>query len=411
MKKIILFLTIFILFFTNNFVYANDNQIEDIPFDISAEKVILYNLKDNQVIYDKESENKTQIASLTKIMTAIIAIENTKDLDEKITIKSEYFKGLEDYAQAGFKIGWQVSYRELLYGLMLPSGAEAANAIVLSQTTNENFIELMNDKATELKLSNTHFDNTIGMDSDNNYSTAKDIASLLMYALKNEEFKKIFTTKEYKIERYNLTLSSTLIKYSNSTIDVSNITGAKSGFTDEAGLCLASIATINDIDYLLVNLGSTPNKNKTQAVKDAMTIYNYYDNNYSYKKIIETNQVFKTIKNKFGKKKEYNIYATSDVSLYLKNDIETKDLTYTYKGIEEINSKYKKGDKLGTITISLNEQQLSTYDVYLNDKLEYYHPGLYIIIIISIIFILMLIRIIQIKYRKYKRRKKRKKRT
>ena len=408
MKRIILSLIIFLSFI--NITYAEEKK-EDNPFKISAEEAILYNLEDNKVIYEKKSEEKTQIASLTKIMTAIVAIENIQNLDEKVIIRSNIFYGLEGYALAGFQIGWEVSYRELLYGVMLPSGAEAVNAIVLNMGTQEEFIELMNNKAKELNLTNTHFDNAIGMDSKDNYSTAKDVATLLMYALENKEFKKIFTTKEYKIDRLYMTLDSTLIKYSNNnTIDVSNITGAKSGFTDGAGLCLASIATINDIDYLLINLGSDPNISKTQAVKDATTIYNYYGDNYSYKNIIEKNQVLKTIPNKLGHEKEYEIYATDDVRLYLKNDIEQEDLVYTYDGVEELNYKYQKGDKLGTVTVTHNNEPLNTYDVYLNDELEYYHPVLYILIFIAIIFVLMLLRILQIKYRKYKRRKKRKKR-
>lgn len=401
MKKLIIFITLIISCF--NIVYAEEN------FNIDAKQAILYNLNDNKIIYEKDSEEKTQIASLTKIMTTIVAIENIENLDSKITIKNKYFYGLEGYSQAGFKIGWEVSYRELLYGVMLPSGADAVNAIVLSIGTKENFIKLMNDKAKELKLTNTHFDNAIGMDSTENYSTAKDIANLLIYALKNEEFKRIFTTKEYTIDRYNTKLSSTLIKYANSTIDVSNIKGAKSGFTDGAGLCLASIATINNIDYLLVNIGSTPNKNKSLAVKDATTVYNYYGANYDYINIIEKSQVLKTIKNKYGHKKEYDIYATEDIDMYLRNNITKKDLTYTYDGIEEINYKYKKGDKLGTVTISYKDTILTNYEVYLNDELEYYHPILYIIIFISLIIFLILIRLIKKRLKKHKRRKRIKK--
>ena len=403
MKKILTSLIILLSFL--NITYA-----EEIPIDITAESAILYNLNDNQIIYEKNSNTKNQVASLTKLMTAIVAIENIEDLDAKVTIKNNVFYGLEGYSQAGFKIGWQLSYRELLYGLMLPSGADAVNAIVLNMGTKAQFIDLMNEKATELKLTNTHFDNAIGMDSKDNYSTAEDMGKLLLYALKNEEFKKIFSAREYKIERYNLTLKSTLLKYSTSSMDVSNIKGAKSGFTDGAGLCLASIATINDINYLLINLGSNPNQNKSQAVKDTLTVYNYYGDNYDYTNIIEENQVLKTIKNKFGHEEEYDIYATDNVSMYLKNTITTEDLTYTYDGIEEINYKNKKGDKLGTVTISYNEQILDTYEVYLNDELEYYHPVLYTIIIISIILILLIVRLLQMKHKKNRRRKRRKKR-
>lgn len=407
MKKILLYLSL--LLSLCNIVYAKEITTEDNPFEISANNVVLYSLNDNQIIYELNSEEKVQIASLTKIMTALITIENKDNLDEQITITNEVFYGLEEYAQAEFQVGMQVTYEELLYGVLLPSGADAVNAIVINMEGKEKFVELMNNKVQELKLENTHFDNAIGMDSKDNYSTAKDIATLLNYALQNEKFKKIFTTKEYKIDRYNLTLESTLLKYSNSQIDVSYIEGAKSGFTDDAGLCLASIASINDVNYLLINLDSDPNISKSQAVKDATTIYNYYSANYSYQKVIKKNQVLQTIKNKLGYEKEYDIYATNDLELYLKNDIDLKDITYDYKGVEEINYKYKKNDKLGTVTISYQNEVLDTYDVYLNDELKYYHPLLYIAIFFIVIFVLLLARIIQIKIRKRRRRKRKNK--
>lgn len=405
MKKIVLCLMFFLSFF--DIVYAKD--VSD-NFEVSAKEAILYNLTDDQVIYEKNSNKITQIASLTKIMTAVVAIENIDDLDVLVEIKSNMFYGLEEYAQAGFKIGQEVSYRELLYGIMLPSGADAVNAVVLSMGTKEEFVELMNNKAIELGLKNTHFDNAIGMDSENNYSTAFDVAKLLIYALDNEIFKEIFTTKKYTIDRLNMKFESTLVKYSGGVMNVSEIEGAKSGFTDEAGLCLASIATINNVDYLLVNLGSVSNGSKSMAVKDAMVIYNYYKDNYGYKKVIVDNQKFKTVKNKFGYEDKYDIYAREDVSLYLSNDINEDDLTYTYDGVEEINYKYQKGDKLGSVTVSYDDDVLYVYDLYLNDELKYYHPLLYILILIIIIFILLLFRILQIKYKKYRRRKKRKKR-
>ena len=406
MKKAIVILLTFLL--CCNMAYAE--EIVDNEFEVNAKVVILYNLNDNSILYEKNSDEKVQIASLTKIMTAIVAIENIDDLDSKVTITSKVFEGLEEYSQAGFKVGQEVSYRELLYGVLLPSGADAVNAIVFNMRTEKDFIDLMNEKAKELNMTNTHFDNPIGMDSEDNYSTAKDMATLLMYALKNEEFYKIFTTKQYNIDRLDLELDSTLIKYSrNTTIDVSDILGAKSGFTDGAGLCLASIAEIEGIDYLLINLGSDTSQGRSQAVEDATTIYNYYKENYSYKKVIEKDQVLKTVKNKLGYEKEYDIYATEDVTLYLKNNIELDDLTYTYNGVEEINSKYQKGDKLGSIEITYDGTLLNTYDVYLNDNLKYYHPVLYISIALVIILIILFINKIKKKRKKHNKRRKRKK--
>lgn len=422
MKKILIILII-ILTFNFNYIYAEvlveeNNENEYIKsevdkstqnFDITSNNIILYNLNDLKVLYELNSNEKVEIASLTKIMTTLVAIENIKDLTEEVKITSNVFTGIEEYSQAGLKIGDKVTYLDLLYGIMLPSGADAANALVLNLTSNQDeFIKLMNNKAQELNLNNTKFDNAIGMDSEDNYSTASDLATLLIYALNNETFKTIFTAKSYTMKNINLTLKSTLQSYGKS-LDVSNITGAKSGFTDGAGLCLASTATINDVNYLLIVLGSDT-ASKSNAVKDTLEIYNYYDKNYSYQEIIKKDQILQEIKVKWGKTKTYKIKSDKDIKMYLKNTITQDQIKYEYEGLEEINYKNKKGDKLGTITIVYEDQILTSYDVYLDDTLEYYHPILYTTIAISII--LMFLSLIQIiKNQKKKKRKKRKRKV
>lgn len=358
-------------------------------FNITSKHVILYNLNDNNVLYELKSDEKTQVASLTKIMTAIVAIEQSKDLEEVVMVPKEAFQGISEYSQVGLKTGNQVTIRDLLYGTMLPSGADAVNtlAIHISGSTNK-FVELMNDKAKELKLTNTHFDNPIGMDSEDNYSTASDIAKLLIYSLKNDIFKEIFTAQTYTIPSLNLPMKSTLIGYSRSYgLDVSEITGAKSGFTDGAGLCLASTSEIDDVHYLLVTLGADI-KNRSNAVRDTLEIYNYYSSSYSYQKVIKKDQKLKTLPIKWGKQKEYELVADDDVSLYLANNIRKNRIKYIYDGIEELNYKITKGTKLGTITVEYENQVLMTYDVYLKDNLEYYHPVLYALIAIGIILML-----------------------
>ncbi len=399
-KKLLVILMFFSLF---NVVYASDNLKDK----IGSSDVILYNLNDDSILYEENSSRKVQIASLTKIMTAIVTIENNKDLSQEVEITSEVFKGIEEYSKAGFKLNDKATYEELLYGVLLSSGADAVNAIVVNMGGNEKFVSLMNENAKELNLTNTKFDNAIGMDSENNYSTAKDLAELLKYSLQNETFKKIFTTRTYNIDRLNLKLSSTLIKYASSGIDISYIKGSKSGFTDGAGYCLASIASINDVEYLLVTLGANPKGSKSQAVKDAITIYDYFSENYGYQKVISKGETLKTIKNKFGKEKEYSIYLNEDKELYLKNTVKLEDITYQYNGLEEISSKNKKGDKLGTISLIYENEVINSYDVYLNDNLEYYHPYLYLtIIVIVVIFVLLLFKLKK-KNKKKRRHKKR----
>ena len=410
-NKLIVLTIIFSLFIYNPFVYAekvkvNDTSIykEELELKLKSKNIILYNLDNNVMLYEQNSNDKVQVASLTKIMTAYVLIENIKDFKKEVTITPEVFVGLNGYVQAGLKIGDKVTYEDLLYGIMLPSGADCVNAAIInSGFTKEQFIKKMNDKSNELGLKNTKFDNAIGMDSNNNYSTASDLATLLMKALKNETFKKIYTTKKYTMKN-GLKLRSTLLSYGG-TLNTENIIGAKSGFTDGAGVCLSSISKYNDTNYLLIVLGAS-SISKANAIKDTVDIYSYYDKNYGYKKVFTKNQVLEKLNVKWGKKKKYTIQSDKDIEIYLSNKIEPDDIEYTYKGVKELNYRIKKGDKLGTVTAKANNKVLTVYDVYLDEKLEYYHPVLYTIIIISLIGLIS--SFMSIKSKKKRRRKRRK---
>lgn len=388
MKRVIRIILILILC-QIQIVYAEE-------FNITSERVVLYNLNDNEIIYELEGETQTQIASLTKIMATIVALEEVDDLNEELVVPREAFNGISAYSQAGLSIGDKVTIKDLLYGAMLPSGADAVNTLALHISGSiDEYVELMNDKASELGLENTHFDNPVGMDSENNYSTASDVAKMLIYALKNETFKEIFTAREYTIPNLNIPMKSTLISYSKSYgLDVSEISGAKSGFTDGAGLCLASTATIDDVDYLLITIGAAI-KNRSNAIRDTLEIYHYYSSNYSYQTIMKEGDILVTLPTKWGKVKNYEVKATNEQKMYLENGIRKNKLKYKYSGVEELNYKIKKGDKLGTVTINYRDKSLATYDVYLEENLDYYHPVLYTMIILSVILMIYSIKLMR----------------
>ena len=168
----------------------------------------------------KNENEETQIASLTKIMTIIVAIENITDFDEKVTITKDMVNNIEwDVAKIGLKSGDIVTYNDLLYGAMLPSAADCVNALAISISGNyKDFIKLMNNKVKELKLKHTHFENVVGLYSKDNYSSAYDVAEILKYSLKNQKFKQIFEAKEYVL---------TNGKKINSTLKTYNKKGAR----------------------------------------------------------------------------------------------------------------------------------------------------------------------------------------
>ncbi|MCI6265457.1 MAG: serine hydrolase [Erysipelotrichaceae bacterium] len=406
-KKVVKILIIWLVF-NFQFVYAEE-------FNITSKNVILYNMNDQNILYELNSNEQVQIASLTKIMTTITAIEQVDNLEQTVPITKEALKGIEEYTQVGFQIGDAPTVLDLLYGVMLPSGADAANALAIHVSGSiSKYVELMNGKAQELGLKNTHFDNPIGMDSEENYSTASDLAKLLIYSLKNETFKEIFEAREYTISCLNKTVKSTLISYSRSYgLDTTDITGAKSGFTDRAGLCLASTATIDDVSYLLVTLGADTTS-RSNAVRDTLEIYNYYSSTYSYQQVMKKDTVLATIPIKWGKVKNYEIKATEDKYLYLENDIRKNKIKYEYNGIEELKYGMKQGDQLGTITVTYRNEELATYDVYLDSKIEYYHPILYALIIIALLLMFYSFKLMRRRKKKVKKvqsKKKNKKNT
>ena len=389
MKKVILFL--FSLFFFCYSVYADD-------FDITGEYVTLYNMNEDTLLYSKNDTKKTSIASLTKMMTTLVAIEEIDNLDKIVTIKERDFEGTVGYSKAGFKVGDKVTYRDLLYGIILPSGADAVNAVVNNTLGYDKFIKKMNETAKKIGMNDTSYANPIGKDDENNYSTSNDLAKLLKYALKNKTFKTIFTTKNYKTSN-GLNLESTVNRYEN-ILNTNEIKGAKSGFTKDAGRCLASITTLNNVDYLLVVINSSTTS-PYNAIKDTITIYDYYNNNYGYKNIINDDTFIKEIPVDFSKEKTYKITGSEDIEKYLKNNTE---VTYKYVGSDKVTFNTKKGSKLGVVKIYDGDVLLATSNVYLENNIEYYPIITYIMIGIAVIFVLLIIKII--KKKKHHRRSK-----
>ncbi len=390
MKKI--YAIILTFFISISFVYAEE-------FDVSSKNIILYNLNDNTVLYNINEDEKVSIASLTKIMTSIVAIENINDLNEFVVIQNKDFEGLNGYSKAGFKVNDKVTYLDLLYGILLPSGADAVNAIINNTLGYDSFINQMNELAKKIGMNNTSFSNPIGMDDENNYSSAKDVSILLSYALKNDTFKKIFTTKSYTTTN-GIKLLRTVDVYKNG-LNTDEILGAKTGFTLDAGRCLASTANLNNVDYMLIVLGSNP-LNASSAIKDSLTIYDYYKDNYSYQKVLSKKTEIKRLPIEKSKEKEYIIYGNDDIEMYLKNNA---DITYEYDGVEKVKYNTKKGALLGKINIYNGDNLLASLDVHLDKNIKY-NPSI-IIIILTIILLYMFWKIV--KKRLKRLRKKRRK--
>lgn len=383
-------------------------NIYALDFDIYSENAILYNTKENKIMYEKNSKEKISIASLTKITTAIVAIENIKDLDEKVTITNDDFKGLYEAnaALAGFRVGQEVTYRDLLYGLMLPSGAEAARALERNIAgSEEDFIKLMNAKSKELKLENTHYINPTGLDDPNHYSTVNDVLTVFKYALSNKDFKEIVTAKKYTTSDKSITFRSTLSKLSG--LDMDYVLGGKTGTTDDAGLCLATLANYDDTDFILVTAKAEYSKTSPRNFLDQKEIYEYVRDNYDYMEVVNKKDVLVTLPTKYLKEDEISFTSNKNIKMYLEKTFAKKDLKYKYTGEKIITSKMKKNQKIGKVDIYYDKDKLTTIDIVLKEKPKF-SVIKYLLAHKIIVGIILLLIIIMFMSRKKKKRKRKK---
>ncbi|WP_099203587.1 D-alanyl-D-alanine carboxypeptidase family protein [Miniphocaeibacter massiliensis] len=250
--------------------------------ELKSSNILLYNLTEDREEFSKKDKECVSPASLTKIMTVLVSIENIEDKSKIVLVDKKSYQEMvaRNSSMAGFYGNEPVTYKDLLYGTMLTSGGECANSLAIHISGNvSEFVKLMNKKAKEIGMINTNFENPEGMDGENHYTTAEDIAKLLKYALKNEDFKTIFTAKEYTSTstldhpggiNIKSTVLSKLDGYKQKNF---RIIGGKSGTTEKAGHCWATLVEKEDKEYICIVMGATLKENEPQ-IKDTISIMN-----------------------------------------------------------------------------------------------------------------------------------------
>ncbi|MDR0519655.1 MAG: serine hydrolase [Clostridiales Family XIII bacterium] len=236
----------------------------------------------------KDANSQIYPASMTKMLTALVFIERISpdDYGKELQITKEDMDYLFDdgASVAGFSVGEKVKIEDLIYGVMLPSGSECTSALArYTAGGQEKFIDLMNAKAESIGMGASHFSNPIGLHDDDTYTTVSDMALLLDYAIRDKRFLKVISTQEYTTSPTNmhpdgLTLKNTL--YQQGKIDMKSddgeIIGGKTGFTDEAGQCLASYMVKGGEEFILVTAAAKPADFHTEAlhVRDMLDVFN-----------------------------------------------------------------------------------------------------------------------------------------
>lgn len=400
MKKVLYVFILFLLSITST-------KALDLPVEITGEAAIVYNLDSNQIIYEKNPDEVYTIASLTKIMNAYTAINNVEDLNKKVTITDKDIYNLWGYTVAGLEEGDIVTYKDLLYAMILPSGADASQALAYHISGSpEKYIELMNKEAQKLGLRNATFKDTYG-GHDDNKASAREILRLTLAALKNKDFEQVFKTTQKRLtngkEVVNYTRSIATYHGLNSEL----ITGSKSGFTIAAGLNLVSTTTINNTNYLIVVLKCNLNEYNTQHVLDTYKILHHLqEQKFETRTIIKKGTKIKRIPVEESTISEYIAYVEEDIKVTLP-DYEFGNIKIEYNITDTILNTYSRGDNLGYIDIKLNDKVLTTYNIYLKDNLYTIAeiPRNIIIIILSLIILVFIIFIGNLFSKKKKKKK------
>lgn len=330
----------------------NDEIIETSSNDISSLKLnsrscVVLDRLSQKILYGKNENNKVKMASTTKIMTATVIIENC-DLSKTIEV-SKKAAGTGG-SRLGLKTGDKITIKDLLYGLLLCSGNDAAVALAEAASGSiQNFSKLMNNKANSLGLTNTHFESPHGLDSDGHYTTAYELAVLTNYALKNQIFCQIVGTKNYTvtINGYpkNLNNTNELLGY------LDGVYGVKTGFTNGANRCLVSACKRGNMDIICVVLGCDTKKFRTT---DSIKLIEYAFNNFEY---VDVN---KLITEKFTTWKSEN-------ENYFKIDKGTScNLEIKYSELENAIVPINKNE-ISSIEVNIHMKQLFEAPVYEND--------------------------------------------
>ncbi len=248
LSLIIILIAIFVSSFKISVMAKETNSI--------AKGMVVIEGNSGDVLYSKNENLELPMASTTKIVTAIVAIENSSDLDEKFVV-SEKAIGIEG-TSIYLKSGEKLSLRELLYGLILASGNDCAIAIAEHIAGLDNFVGLMNEFASNLGLKHTNFKNPHGLDEDGHYTSAYDLSIMTAYALKNPIFREIVSTERMVIEKNDL-YQARYLKHKNRLLFTDeNCIGVKTGFTDNAGRCLVNAHEENGLQIISVVLNCQP---------------------------------------------------------------------------------------------------------------------------------------------------------
>lgn len=355
-------------------------------FTVNSTAVYLVNMDSGIVIYQKNADTPMYPASLVKIMTCLLAIENCSDLNTTVTSSYTVFDRLWglNASNAGLYPGEELRMKDLLYGLMLPSGCDAAG--IIAETiggSEEGFVAMMNQKAKEIGCTSTNFTNSTGLHDANQYTTAKDMYLITAYAMQYDIFTEIATTYSYTMPATNKNNERSI----NHTCSIMNpsssyyspyVHGIKTGTTDESGRNLVSYASKDAYNYMLITMGAPIYYENGDTIPqnlsftDALNFYDWAFNDWAVQTIVKTTDVKGQVKvDLCSTKDRVNAVPETEVSRLMLKSIDSSSLQMISEFSQDtIDAPVKKGQVLGTLTIRMADETIATVNLVAAESLE-----------------------------------------
>lgn len=357
---------------------------------INAKSAALIELNTHAIIFSYELDRKVYPASLTKIMTCMLALENG-NLDDILTISSVAFTDVDEYSSsAGLVEGERLPLREVLYGVMVSSANEACNAVAEYISGDiPSFVALMNQKAQELGMTNTHFANPHGLHDDDHYTTARDLATLASWAWQNPQFREFATTIEHVLPATELSEERTLHTTNYLTINSPDnkyyyelASGVKTGFTTPAGGCLIATATSGELSFMSVVCGCSTvvhddGSQTDQRFTQTKELLQFGFDNYSFVQVLSSTAMLDQpeLRNAEGRNNVV-VHAKQDVTVLLPNSCKPEEVTMKldYDFQPPLKAPLDEGQRVGTVTAYYTNIPLAKTDLVTLTAVEEKEP-------------------------------------
>ncbi len=402
-KKIILLLFIMLTFVFP--LFSTTSLANPTSLTTYSPHCILMEASTGKIIYEKDSHAKVPPASTTKIMTAILTLENCS-LTETATVSHNAIYSVPlTYTHAYLVEGEILTIEQLLHILLIPSANDAANVLAEHIAGSvESFATMMNTKALELGMQDTNFVNPNGVQNENHYSSAYDLALLGRYAMQNEIFRKIVTTKEYTLpatnkyptaDRYFSTTNELIIPDDRNSVDnyyYPYATGIKTGYTNPAKNCIVASSKKEDIEYIVVILGADKTENGLSGrYLDCINLFNYAFENYTTKNL--------------------DLIVKDKITLLLKQDTNLSSLTPNIEITSELVAPIAKNTVVGTITYNIDGNVYTSDLLAGTDVMESNAFTTFLTIFSIVIVLFLLYRLLNLNQKKRKKYKKSRKKA